>query len=50
MLLETKPPQVVIGTPGRLLDLIERKKMKLDNISFFVVDECDQCFKNLDMR
>lgn len=35
-------PQVVIGTPGRVQDLINRKKLKLHEIRFFVLDEVDE--------
>ncbi len=35
-------PQVVIGTPGRVKDLINRKKLKLHNLRFFVLDEVDE--------
>ena len=34
--------QIVIGTPGRLLDHIRRATIKLDNIKFLVVDEADE--------
>lgn len=34
--------QVVVGTPGRTLDLIERKKLKLGDIRFLVLDEADE--------
>jgi ATP-dependent RNA helicase DeaD len=34
--------QIVIGTPGRTLDLIERKKLKIENISTLVLDEADE--------
>lgn len=34
--------QVVIGTPGRLLDHIRRKTIKLDNIKMLVLDEADE--------
>lgn len=33
---------VVIGTPGRIVDLIERGTLKLDTIEMFVLDEVDQ--------
>lgn len=33
---------VVVGTPGRMIDHIERGTLKLDQISFFVLDEADQ--------
>lgn len=33
---------VVIGTPGRIIDLMERKKLHFDNIKFAVLDEADE--------
>ncbi|GBE25694.1 ATP-dependent RNA helicase RhlE [bacterium BMS3Bbin02] len=33
---------VVIATPGRLIDLLERKKVKLDEIEIVAIDEADQ--------
>lgn len=35
-------PHVVIGTPGRLKDLIERGVLSLDNIRTLVLDEADR--------
>ena len=35
-------PQVIIATPGRLIDLIERKWIDLSAIETFVLDEVDQ--------
>lgn len=34
-------PSVVIGTPGRLKDLIERRHLHLEDFSIFVLDEVD---------
>ncbi|SET55099.1 DEAD/DEAH box helicase [Thalassotalea agarivorans] len=34
--------QVVVGTPGRVMDHIRRKSLKLDNINFCVLDEADE--------
>lgn len=34
-------PHIVIGTPGRLKDLIERKVLRLEDFSIFVLDEVD---------
>ncbi len=36
-----KAPEVVIGTPGRMLELAENKKLKLHNAKAFVFDEAD---------
>jgi ATP-dependent RNA helicase DeaD len=35
-------PQIVVGTPGRLLDHIRRETLQLANVSFLVLDEADQ--------
>ncbi|MEC7030104.1 MAG: DEAD/DEAH box helicase [Pseudomonadota bacterium] len=35
-------PQIVIGTPGRMIDHMERKKLKLDDTSILVLDETDR--------
>ena len=34
--------QIVIGTPGRIMDHLERKTLSLANIRFVVLDEADQ--------
>ncbi len=34
--------QVVIGTPGRVLDHLRRKTLRLDNVSMLVLDEADE--------
>ncbi len=34
--------QIVVATPGRLIDLIERKAINLDQIEYVVLDEADE--------
>ncbi|QKS71369.1 DEAD/DEAH box helicase [Paenalkalicoccus suaedae] len=34
--------QIVVGTPGRILDHIERKTLKLDQLKMLVLDEADE--------
>lgn len=34
--------QIVVGTPGRTLDLIKRKKLKVNEIKWLVLDEADE--------
>jgi len=35
-------PHVIIGTPGRLLDHINRKTIKLDHVRMVILDEADE--------
>lgn len=37
-----KKPQIVVGTPGRLLDHIDRRTLKLNDVNYLVLDECDE--------
>lgn len=34
--------QIIVGTPGRLIDLSKQKKLDLSNIQFMVLDEADE--------
>jgi len=34
--------QIIVGTPGRVIDLIKRKKLKLKHIDIVVLDEADE--------
>lgn len=37
-----KPTQIVVATPGRLLDLIKRRAISLDAVQYVVLDEADE--------
>ncbi len=37
-----KGAQIVVATPGRLIDLIERKAIQLEEIEYVVLDEADE--------
>ena len=39
--------QFVVGTPGRILDLIQRRDLVLDEIKYIILDEADQMLDNL---
>eukprot|EP00746_Dinoflagellata_sp_MGD_P153527 gnl/MRDRNA2_/MRDRNA2_84289_c0_seq4.p1 gnl/MRDRNA2_/MRDRNA2_84289_c0~~gnl/MRDRNA2_/MRDRNA2_84289_c0_seq4.p1 ORF type:complete len:450 (+),score=112.90 gnl/MRDRNA2_/MRDRNA2_84289_c0_seq4:91-1350(+) len=43
-------PQILIGTPGRLVGLLKEKALTLEKLTHFVLDECDKCLDKLDMR
>jgi ATP-dependent RNA helicase DeaD len=34
--------QIVVGTPGRVIDLLERGNLKLEQVKFVVLDEADE--------
>lgn len=36
--------QIVVGTPGRVIDHIRRKTLKIDNVKMMVLDEADEMF------
>mmetsp|Transcript_17474 Transcript_17474/g.19741 ORF Transcript_17474/g.19741 Transcript_17474/m.19741 type:complete len:419 (-) Transcript_17474:1499-2755(-) len=44
------PPQIIVGTPGRVLHLCRTNVLKLDKLKFFILDECDKLLEQLDMR
>ncbi|WP_109829817.1 DEAD/DEAH box helicase [Reichenbachiella versicolor] len=37
-----RPTHIIVATPGRLLDLVERKAIQLDGINTVVLDEADE--------
>ncbi len=37
-----KGAQIIVGTPGRTLDLIKRRQLKIDKINWLVLDEADE--------
>lgn len=40
--LKRDKPHIVVGTPGRVLDLIKRKVLRLDRANYCVLDEADE--------
>jgi translation initiation factor 4A len=40
--LDEDPPHIVVGTPGRVHDMIRRKYLKTDKIDLIVLDEADE--------
>ncbi|WP_284452351.1 DEAD/DEAH box helicase [Methylophaga thalassica] len=40
-----RSPQVIVGTPGRILDLIRRGKLPLEDLKALVLDEADEMLR-----
>ncbi len=38
-------PQVIVGTPGRVMDHLRRRSLNLDNLSTMVLDEADEMLR-----
>jgi len=49
-ILKTEPPNVLIGTPGRIVQLVEEGALNLKHVKQFILDECDKMLESLDMR
>eukprot|EP01004_Peranema_trichophorum_P003930 NODE_2887_length_1467_cov_98.881696_g2497_i0.p1 GENE.NODE_2887_length_1467_cov_98.881696_g2497_i0~~NODE_2887_length_1467_cov_98.881696_g2497_i0.p1 ORF type:complete len:426 (-),score=79.60 NODE_2887_length_1467_cov_98.881696_g2497_i0:134-1411(-) len=43
-------PNIVVGTPGRILQLSNDNTLKLGKVKHFILDECDKMLEQLDMR
>jgi ATP-dependent RNA helicase DeaD len=41
----SRPTQIIVATPGRLLDILERKAVSLTNVNKVVLDEADEMLK-----
>ena len=48
-LTETKP-HIVVGTPGRILDLVRQKHLDVSHVKHLVFDECDRMLEETSMR
>lgn len=48
--LKEVKPNIIIGTPGRVLDLIKKKKIKAHTIKTIVLDEGDNLLDNTHLR
>jgi len=35
-------PHIVVGTPGRVLDMMSKKFLKADSLAMFCLDEADE--------
>merc|ERR1712126_46447 len=48
--IKSNCPNIIVGTPGRILALVRSKKLNLKNLKHFILDECDKMLEQLDMR
>jgi|Transcript_90194 ATP-dependent RNA helicase UAP56/SUB2 len=48
-LIAEEKPNIIVGTPGRVYDLVQRGSLKLGKTKHFVLDECDKMLET-DMR
>ncbi|WP_101844309.1 DEAD/DEAH box helicase [Halobacillus sp. Marseille-P3879] len=39
--LTSNPPQIIVGTPGRILDMVTEEALDVHNVKSFVLDEAD---------
>lgn len=47
ILKSDKVLHIVIGTPGRILQLAEEQSLNMKGIKFFILDECDKMLESL---
>jgi len=43
-------PHILVGTPGRVLQLMRDNVLQVPQLTHFILDECDRCIDNLDLR
>merc|ERR1711971_1048884 len=48
--IKSNCPHVIVGTPGRILQLVREKDLPTKSIKHFILDECDKMLEQLDMR
>jgi superfamily II DNA/RNA helicase len=46
-LLKKNPPQIIVGTPGRVYALARQGHLDLKKLKFFVLDECDKMVQDI---
>lgn len=48
--LKKQKPQLIVGTPGRILELTQQKKLKIHQCKMVVVDEADRMLKERETK
>eukprot|EP01121_Diplochlamys_sp_Union-15-3_P015285 TRINITY_DN5024_c0_g1_i1.p1 TRINITY_DN5024_c0_g1~~TRINITY_DN5024_c0_g1_i1.p1 ORF type:complete len:348 (+),score=56.36 TRINITY_DN5024_c0_g1_i1:51-1094(+) len=49
-MLRKDPPHILIGTPGRMVQLLNEGAIKLHHVKHFILDECDKMIESMSMR
>ncbi|CAM9162721.1 unnamed protein product, partial [Hapterophycus canaliculatus] len=49
-MLKNDTPHIVVGCPGRVMQLVREGDLKVDKLQYFVLDECDKMLDQKDMR
>ena len=45
--LKNDKPNIVVGTPGRVLGLIKKNVLDTSSVKVFIIDECDKMLQQL---
>ena len=45
--LKNDKPNIIVGTPGRVLGLIKKNMMDCSSVKVFIIDECDKMLQQL---
>ena len=45
--IKSNCPNIIVGTPGRILALVRSKKLNLKTLKHFILDECDKMLEQL---
>lgn len=48
--LANEVPNVVVGTPGKILQLVKGGHLDLSKVKHFIIDECDTVLNSVEMR
>uniref|UniRef100_A0A7S1KQW7 RNA helicase n=1 Tax=Percolomonas cosmopolitus TaxID=63605 RepID=A0A7S1KQW7_9EUKA len=48
--VRAQTPNIIVGTPGRVQALIEKKVIDVSKVRHFILDECDKLLANASMR
>lgn len=48
--LKSEVPNIIVGSPGRIYQLVNEKNLNLEKVKHFVLDECDHILTSTSMR